>query len=283
MTTAAEIERLTALLEWQAAMGADEAVGQVPADQFAAPMKARQPEPARKTPQAAAFQQPPSTAAIEVETSASAAMDAKRIAAACHSLDELKAALEQFDACPLKRTATNLCFYDGNLKSTVMLIGEAPGRDEDIQAKPFVGRSGQLLDRMLAHIGLSRQAADPQHSVLISNAVFWRPPGNRKPTMAETMMCLPFLDRMITLLAPKIIVCLGATPAQRLTGQAQGIFRLRGNWFSYQAGTLKIPLLATFHPAFLLRNPQQKRQAWSDMLKLRTRLDSLPEQQQAMS
>jgi DNA polymerase len=156
----------------------------------------------------------------------------------------------------------------------VRLIGEAPGRDEDLQGKPFVGRSGQLLDRMLAAIGLSRQAGDREQSVFITNVVFWRPPGNRTPTEAETTMCLPFLRRTIELQRPQLIVCLGATPAQRLTGRSDGILKLRGRWLEAKVGTRTIPLLPTLHPAYLLRQPAQKRLAWRDMLMLREALDA---------
>ena len=277
-----QTEQMLAWLEWQAAMGADEATGETPVDRFAlAPPAAPAPAaPARKPPlppRQPAFQPPPVTAPRPAAAKAqdSAAVDARKIAAACNSLEDIVAALEKFDACPLKRTATRLCLYDGNPKAPVMLIGEAPGRDEDIQGKPFVGRSGRLLDKMLAQIGLSRDAQNPQDSVFISNAVFWRPPGNRKPTEAESTMCMPFLKRLIDLTGPQLIVCLGATPSQRLTGQTQGIIRLRGRWFSLASDDREIPVLATYHPAFLLRTPQQKRQAWADMVQLRKRLDEL--------
>jgi DNA polymerase len=199
--------------------------------------------------------------------------DAVASAAACQSLDDIVRALEAFDACPLKKTATNLCFADGNPKAHVMLIGEAPGRDEDLQGKPFVGRSGQLLDRMLASIDLSRSSDDPGSSVFITNTIFWRPPGNRTPTEAETSMCLPFLLRTIELQKPRFIMCVGATPAQRLTGKREGILKLRGNWTSVQIGGRNIPLLPTLHPAYLLRQPAQKRLAWRDLLSLRQAID----------
>jgi DNA polymerase len=189
------------------------------------------------------------------------------------SLADIEAALAQFEACPLKKTATNLCFADGNPAARVMLIGEAPGRDEDLQGKPFVGRSGQLLDRMLEAISLSRHAATREESVFITNVVFWRPPGNRTPTEAETTMCLPFLLRTIEVQQPDFIVCLGATPAHRLTGRSDGILKLRGRWLEAQSGGRKIPLLPTLHPAYLLRQPAQKRLAWRDMLLLREALN----------
>ncbi|MGH9847630.1 MAG: uracil-DNA glycosylase, partial [Blastocatellia bacterium] len=191
----------------------------------------------------------------------------------CETLDDITAALSILDACPLKKTATNLCFSDGNPQAHVMLIGEAPGRDEDLQGKPFVGRSGQLLDLMLAAIGLSRQALEPERSVFITNTVFWRPPGNRTPTAAETEMCLPFLLRAIELTRPRAIVCLGATPAHRLTGRSEGILKLRGKWLNCTLGERDIPLLPTLHPAYLLRQPGQKRLAWRDLLLLRQALD----------
>jgi len=189
-------------------------------------------------------------------------------------LAEIEAALSAFDACPLKKTATSLCFADGNPQARVMLIGEAPGRDEDIQGKPFVGRSGQLLDRMLAAIGLSRSAEDRESAVFITNTIFWRPPGNRTPTEAETQMCLPFLLRTIELQKPDVIVCLGATPAHRLTGRNDGILKLRGKWVTANVSGRNIPLLPMLHPAYLLRQPAQKRLAWRDLLALRQMLDA---------
>jgi DNA polymerase len=155
-----------------------------------------------------------------------------------------------------------------------MLVGEAPGRDEDIQGKPFVGRSGQLLDRMLAAVGLSRGSEDPESSVFITNVIFWRPPGNRTPTEAETQMCLPFLLRTIELQKPDMILCLGATPAHRLTGRSDGILKMRGKWVTATVSGRNIPLLPTLHPAYLLRQPAQKRLAWRDLLSLRQALDA---------
>ena len=157
-----------------------------------------------------------------------------------------------------------------------MLVGEAPGREEDIEGKPFVGRSGQLLDRMLAAIGLSRHSALPESSVFITNTIFWRPPGNRTPTEAETAMSIPFLLRAIEIQNPEFIVCLGATPTQRLTGRRDGVLKLRGKWLECSVGTRKVPLLATLHPAYLLRQPAQKRLAWRDLLLLRQALNNRP-------
>ncbi len=282
-------------LQWLVSMGADEAIGDQPVNRFETPAAPVAPAalvaPAAQVevvapampsaPVAPVAMVAPATPVAPVAPVAPAALpasdeataDARRLAAGCNSLDDLKKALETFDACPLKRTAANLCLSDGLMGAHVMLIGEAPGRDEDIQGKPFVGRSGQLLDQMLAALSLSRHAEDPNKAVFISNMLFWRPPGNRKPTEAETLMCQPFVQRLIELARPEIIMCLGATPTQRLTGQTQGILRLRGRWFEHEAGGRKIPLLATLHPAYLLRQPAQKRLAWRDLLALEERLN----------
>jgi DNA polymerase len=170
----------------------------------------------------------------------------------------------------LRKTATNLVFADGNPAASVMLIGEAPGRDEDLRGLPFVGRSGQLLDLMLGAIGLDRD------TVYITNLLPWRPPGNRKPTTAEMTICLPFLERHIALQNPKVLVFLGGTAAGALLGVADGIMRLRGRWLNYELAGRTVPALPTFHPAFLLRQPARKREAWSDLLMLQDRLADLP-------
>ena len=248
-------------LRWLSEMGADEIIGEAPVNRMVAP--APKPAPAlARAPLAPA----PAAAPVAVAPGASATQ--------YQSLAEIEAALGSFDACPLKKTATRLCYADGNAQARVMLIGEAPGRDEDIQGKPFVGRSGQLLDRMLAAVGLSRAAQDRESAVFITNVIFWRPPGNRTPTEAETQMCLPFLLRTIELQKPDVIVCLGATPAHRLTGRNDGILKLRGKWVTANVSGRNIPLLPTLHPAYLLRQPAQKRLAWRDMLSLRQMLDA---------
>ncbi len=246
-------------LRWLAEMGADEIIGEEPVNRLAAP--APRPQPAAAAPQRPEVAMLP---AVAVPSQSSA----------CNSLQEIAAALEGFESCPLKKTATRLCFADGNPAARVLLVGEAPGRDEDIQGKPFVGQSGQLLDRMLAAIGLSRGADDRESAVFITNVVFWRPPGNRTPTEAETQMCLPFLLRTIELQKPDVIVCLGATPAQRLTGRTEGILKMRGKWVTATVSGRNIPLLPTLHPAYLLRQPAQKRLAWRDLLSLRQSLDA---------
>lgn len=250
-------------LRWLSEMGADEVIGESPVNRLVAPAAKPVAAPARPAPAPAAA--PAAAPAVAVTGQA---------AAQYQSLAEIEAALAGFDACPLKKTATSLCFADGNPNARVMLVGEAPGRDEDIQGKPFVGRSGQLLDRMLAAVGLSRAAQDRESAVFITNTIFWRPPGNRTPTEAETQMCLPFLLRTIELQKPDVIVCLGATPAQRLTGRTDGILKLRGKWVTANVNGRNIPLLPTLHPAYLLRQPAQKRLAWRDLLALRQMLDA---------
>jgi uracil-DNA glycosylase family 4 len=254
------VEEAARALGWLAEMGADEIILDAPVDRFAAP-QASPPEKPVATPAPVAAM--PATAPLSHAP-----------AAQCQSLADIEAALDRFDACPLKKTATRLCFADGNPAARVMLVGEAPGRDEDIQGKPFVGRSGQLLDRMLAAAGLSRQSAERESAVFITNVIFWRPPGNRTPTEAETQMCLPFLLRTIELQKPDFIVCLGATPAHRLTGRNDGILKLRGKWMTANISGRNIPLLPTLHPAYLLRQPAQKRLAWRDLLSLREMLDA---------
>jgi DNA polymerase len=192
---------------------------------------------------------------------------ARELAAAATTLDELKEAIRQFEGLSLKGTATNLVFADGNPAARLMLIGEAPGAEEDRRGLPFVGPAGQLLDRMLAAIGHDRTNS------YITNIVNWRPPGNRKPSPAEMALCQPFIDRHIALVNPALIILLGDTAAKTLTNRTEGITRLRGKWFTWDrpdGGT--IPLLPTFHPAFLLRSPNQKREAWMDLLAAKRKL-----------
>ena len=253
-------------LRWLAEMGAEDIIGEEPVNR----MLAAPPKVAARPALAPA----PAPAAVPLRAPAAQPAGGPSPAAACASLEEIRAALDAFDACPLRKTATRLCYTDGNPAARVMLVGEAPGRDEDIQGRPFVGRSGQLLDRMLAAVGLSRQAQDRDSAVFITNVIFWRPPGNRTPTEAETQMCLPFLLRTIELQKPDVIVCLGATPAHRLTGRNDGILKLRGKWVTANVSGRNIPLLPTLHPAYLLRQPAQKRLAWRDLLSLRQMLDA---------
>ncbi len=195
-----------------------------------------------------------------------AVMAAREAVRNATTLDELRALLTDFEGCALRATATQLVFADGNPQSRVMFVGEAPGYDEDILGRPFVGRSGKLLDRMIAAIGLDRT------SCYLANVVPWRPPGNRTPTPQETAICLPFIRRQIELADPDILVCLGGPAMQTLLGIKDGITRSRGRWFSYDTGRREIRALATFHPAFLLRSPLQKRFAWRDFQALKRAL-----------
>jgi DNA polymerase len=182
------------------------------------------------------------------------------------NLEELEALLRTFDGCPLKATAKNLCFYRGSPTARLMIIGEAPGRDEDLAGKPFVGRAGQLLDRMLAAIGLS------EADVHITNVVYWRPPGNRTPTPEEAEACRPFLARQIGLVAPDFILTLGGPSAKAILGVTDGILRLRGRWREIEVEGRTIRVMPTLHPAYLLRQPDAKRQAWRDLLALKVAL-----------
>lgn len=208
--------------------------------------------------------------AVEASAPEAAAQTAGELARAASTLDELKAAMAGFEGCLLKKTATSLCFADGNPAARIMLVGEAPGADEDRQGLPFVGVSGQLLDRMLAEIGLTRA-----RDVYIANIIPWRPPGNRTPTTQEMMICRPFIERQIELANPDILVTLGGPSSQALLN-IKGIMAERGRWKEFAIGGRSIPALPTLHPAYLLRNPIAKRQAWADLRALRQRLDSLP-------
>ncbi|HEY4547696.1 MAG TPA: uracil-DNA glycosylase, partial [Pedomonas sp.] len=195
-----------------------------------------------------------------------AAQDAARLAAGANTLEELIAAIENFNGCPVKATANRTVIFDGNPDSRVMLIGEAPGAEEDRQGKPFVGAAGHLLDRMLAAIGLDREHA------YISNVFFWRPPGNRTPTPQEIALCQPFVRRHVELVRPKAILALGGVSAKALFDTEAGITRLRGQWKDVAFGEVTVPVLASFHPAYLLRQPAQKRLSWEDLLAFKDRI-----------
>ncbi len=266
---------LADLLRWFSDAGADEAIGDEAIDRLAlAPEAARAPaqKPALSRDAPA---QPAMRAAAPLADDKAAIDDAKTAAASATTLDELRAAMAAFEGCPLKATAKNLVFADGNPNAKIMLVGEAPGRDEDIAGLPFVGRSGQLLDRMLASIGLNRE------KVYIANVLPWRPPGNRTPTPAETAMCLPFILRHIELVAPEILVCVGGVSAKELFGTPTGITKLRGQWREFDPAAIggpqghKMPAIAMLHPAYLLRQPAQKRLAWQDLLSLREKMTQL--------
>lgn len=250
------------LLDFYLEAGADALLGEEPVDRFAEVTPAPRAAAAPKAPA-----QRPVVAAPALAPAApdAAAMEAREAAKSAATLHELRAILERFEGCALKATASRLVFADGNPQARLMLVGEAPGRDEDIEGLPFVGRSGKLLDRMLAAIGLDRT------SVYIANVVPWRPPGNRTPTPQETQVCLPFITRQIELADPDVLVCLGGPSAQTLLGQS-GITKIRGRWFTFHSGAREIRAMPTFHPAFLLRSPLQKRFAWRDFLAIKKAL-----------
>jgi DNA polymerase len=256
-----------ALLRWYVEMGADEAIADEPANRFAPP-PATAPSPPQSRASRSVAAAPPTAL---TQSLAEAAQSARRLAAGAETVEALAALIATFDGCGLKRTATNTVFADGNPAAPVMIIGEGPGADEDRIGRPFVGRAGQLLDRMLAAIQLDRQG------VHITNVVYWRPPGNRTPTTAEIASCLPFVLRHIALVRPKILVLAGGTAAGALLPGSQGITRLRGHWFDLEIPGLAepVPTLPMFHPSFLLRTPERKREAWRDLLALRARLDEL--------
>jgi uracil-DNA glycosylase len=261
-------DALGALIEWYVEAGIDIAVDETPHDRFQppAPAPAAHATELNRSPAMPRLVTPavqPRAAAMAPDE---AAGDARQRAASAATLDELKGLLAAFDGCGLKQTASRLVFADGAPGSRIMLVGEAPGAEEDREGVPFVGRSGQLLDRMLKAVGLARA------EVYIANIIPWRPPGNRTPTPQESAVCLPFIQRQIELAAPDILVCLGGPSAQTLLQQREGIMRLRGNWFDYRAGERTIPALATLHPAYLLRQPGQKRLAYRDMIALKQKL-----------
>jgi DNA polymerase len=244
-------------------MGVDAALSESPIDRIAETERRRSAPPvaAPASRPAAPAQRPaaPNFVANPVADTERLARDA---AAAAATLDELREALSRFEGCNLRHTATNLVFADGNPAARIMLVGEAPGRDEDLKGLPFVGRAGQLLDRMLAAIGLSRE------SVYIANIVPWRPPGNRTPTPQETAACKPFIERQIQLADPDFLICLGNVAMRELLGVVDGILKLRGRWFSYDTGTRTIRAMGMLHPAYLLRQPLHKRLAWRDLMSL---------------
>ncbi len=261
-----EAQDLTALLRWYVAMGVDEAIGETPQDRLAAPSR---PAAAPASPPVNLSASAPRAPAAASIASGSGSAAARARAEAAASLQELEAAIAAFDGCALRRTATHTVFADGTPHAPVMVIGEAPGADEDRIGRPFVGRSGQLLDRMLAAIGLERQ-----RNVYITNVLFWRPPGNRKPTEDEIATCLPFVWRHIALNAPEVVVLCGGTATSALLGRTEGITKLRGRWFDLAVPGLPrpIPALTTYHPSFLLRAPARKSESWRDFLELQSKI-----------
>jgi DNA polymerase len=262
------------LLTFYVEAGVDTAIGETPNDYLAGdptpPAPAQRPAPtlapASPAPVRRPAAPPPAPIPATPPGADAAAMAAREAARTAKSMDELRAILEAFEGCALKATASRLVFADGNPKARVMFVGEAPGRDEDIEGLPFVGRSGKLLDKMLAAIGYDRT------KVYIANIVPWRPPGNRTPTPVETQICLPFLLRQIELCAPDILVTMGNPSTQTLLQTSDGITRTRGRWFPFKSGDRDIKAMPTFHPAFLLRTPLQKRLAWRDFLAIKKAL-----------
>jgi uracil-DNA glycosylase family 4 len=265
--------RTAGLLRWYAEMGVDIAVDNAPHDRFA---ESRGSVCLRAEMRSLSAALPETIeASHRIVREPAAALPAEAVAAArdqaaaAQNLGELREKLSRFEGCGLKATATRLVFGDGYQSADIMFIGEAPGADEDREGVPFVGRAGQLLDKMLAAIGLDRK------KVYIANVVPWRPPGNRTPTPLETAACLPFTRRQIELVNPKILVCLGAASAQTLLGGKEGVMRMRGRWFAYPAGNTEIRALAMLHPAFLLRQPAHKKLAWQDLRTLAKEINRL--------
>ncbi|PWL19007.1 uracil-DNA glycosylase [Falsochrobactrum shanghaiense] len=274
------------LLRFYAEAGVDTPLSETPSDHLAAPQRsAPASKSAEETGQPQAMR--PSRAARPAPVSAPSATSqpvqaaadlpdtgqialAREAASQAGTLEELREKLAAFDGCSLKFTAKNLCFADGDPASDIMFVGEAPGRDEDMEGLPFVGKSGQLLNRMIESIGLKRE------DVYIANTIPWRPPGNRTPTPLETELCRPFIERQIELAAPKVLVALGGPAGKALTGASEGILRLRGNWKIHRTPSgMEIPVMPTLHPAYLLRSPAQKRFAWRDFLAVKMKLAAL--------
>jgi len=252
-------------LRWLLDAGAGDAIGEAPVNRLVAtpppvPSQLRNP-PLPPRPPASSRTTPPPSDGDSIG-------NAQAAAAAATSLAELKAALEAFDGCALKRTATSTVFADGTPSGGVLFIGEAPGRDEDRIGKPFVGRAGQLLDKMLLAIGLDRNV-----NTYITNVINWRPPDNRDHSPEEAAQCLPFLRRHIELAAPQLIVLLGAVAARHVVGGSEGIMKLRGRWMEYRVGDRMVPLMPTLHPAYLLRQPAHKKLAWRDLQAIATKME----------
>jgi DNA polymerase len=282
------------LLRWQIEMGADEAIAVDPIDRLRPPEPApasasgassapasrsssaqtspvqtspAHTSPARREPTAVQRIAPPG-----MVTPGGEGASARALAEAAATLAELEQTVSRFDGCALRQTATRTVFADGNPAASLMLIGEAPGAEEDRLGKPFVGRSGQLLDRMLAAIGVDRRS-----NAYITNVLFWRPPGNRKPTPAEIATCLPFVLRHVALVRPAVIMLCGGTATSAMLGLSEGITRLRGRWFDLAIPGLEQPVatIATYHPSFLLRSPERKREAWRDLLSVQEKVNAL--------
>ena len=260
------------ILEWNTTAGADEIIGENPADFYTAAqnISSDKTKTVAQVPTPDMTKDTQASPVVTLAQSASPTQPEPTVLDNITTLEELRQAIESFNGCALKKTATNTVFCDGCPTAKIMLIGEAPGADEDRMGKAFVGRSGQLLDKMLASVNLSRN-----DTVYISNIIPWRPPGNRTPSVSEVAACLPFIKKHIELINPDLILLLGKSSSSALLGTTESISLLRGKLFDYHAQTRTIPALVTFHPAFLLREPLQKRLAWQDMLKLQKTLKEL--------
>ena len=290
MTGLATREDIAFLLRWYVEQGIDEAIGEEAIDRFALPAPTTAPPataaqasgqataaPAatgEAAPVAARAPRAPTPAVVRPPVpleSPQLVEDARSVAQRCATVADLEEAVRAFEGCALKRTAKNTVFADGVVGAPVMVVGEAPGADEDRQGKPFVGVSGQLMDRMFEAIGLSRT-----RDLYITNILFWRPPGNRTPTLAEQAICMAFTRRHIELAKPRVLVLAGGTAAKSVLDTTEGIMRLRGKWatLTLDDGST-VPALPTFHPAYLLRTPASKRQSWADLLSLDARLREL--------
>jgi uracil-DNA glycosylase family 4 len=266
--TPGETRPVRDLLAFYVESGVDVALDEVPANRFADPVMPAPVEPSAAPSRPKLELRPPAPAAAPAPPPLpeEAIMAARAAARSATSLEALRAIMDGFEGCALRTTAKQLVFGDGNPQAQLMFVGEAPGSEEDQRGVPFVGRSGQLLDKMLGAIGIAR--AD----VYIANVVPWRPPGNRDPSIHETQICLPFIQRQIELVDPQVLVCLGKPATATLLGVTDGIRRTRGRWFTYKAETREIRAMPTYHPAYLLRTPIEKRLAWRDFLAIRKAL-----------
>ncbi|MBN9583264.1 MAG: uracil-DNA glycosylase [Afipia sp.] len=255
------------LLAFYLEAGVDCALSDIAVDRLSEEPAAEVQPSARPAPFRTANLAPPPPSVDPAPAPDAAIQSARDLAPQAATLEELRGLLDRFDGCALKATATRLVFADGNPQARIMFIGEAPGRDEDLAGLPFVGRSGKLLDLMMAAIGLDRTSA------YIANIIPWRPPGNRDPSPQETQICLPFIRRQIQLVDPDVIVCLGKPSSQAILDLKDGIMKTRGRWFDYDTGTRRIKAMATFHPAYLLRQPIYKRLTWQDLRAVRKALE----------
>ncbi len=265
------MENVREILNWYIDAGVDLALEDHPVDRFTeitpTPVKRTTELPKQSLERTDVAPEPQRPLSSEPRSQATlpdgaAIKTAQELAASANDIEALRNAMSQFEGCNLRLTAKTLVFADGNPEAQIMFVGEAPGRDEDLQGLPFVGRSGQLLDRILSAIGLNRETA------YISNVIPWRPPGNRPPTPQETEICRPFIERHIELVNPKVLVMLGGSSAKTLLKTTDGIMRLRGKWCEYSTGNIKTQAMPTLHPAYLLRQPAHKKLAWQDFLKI---------------